>query len=234
LCHGKAELESDFPVFTGTLFEIIYLNSDIYLIDPGMLHTLFYITLFFFLPAPPPSPLAGTTKLQYIVIQDDKKIGTIDAVANAHGDVVIYDVDMKMNPKILFTQRVKYSSRAVYKHGQLQNSSAASYVNDKQHHTCATTWKGNRYDIRREKDAFSLKRAIAYSGVMLYFREPAGVATVYSEMSGQDNSIRRSGDRYILTDSRTKKQNQYWYKAGILDHASLNHALVDIQIKRVR
>ncbi|HRO44060.1 MAG TPA: hypothetical protein PL009_14590 [Flavipsychrobacter sp.] len=172
-------------------------------------------------------------KLRYKIFKDKKEIGYISAIRTTQGETTTYDVETHMSIRVLINQKVEYTSKAIYQNGLLQNSIAKSFVNDKLHNTCITNWKGNHYTIKTDKNDHSLARSVAYSGAMLYFKEPpAGL--IYSEMSGHDNTIRKAGiGHYILTNSKSKKQNKYWYKAGILDRAFLNHALIDIEIQRV-
>jgi hypothetical protein len=172
--------------------------------------------------------------LKYKVYRDGKEIGYIRAVRSTQGEQVVYDVETHMTIKVLINQKVDYTSNAVYTNGILQSSSARSWVNDKVHHSCYTTLKGNKYIVKTDKDNLVINRLISYSGVLLYFREPGNVDRVFSEMSGQDNLMRKAGaGYYILTNSKSKKQNKYWYKGGMLDRAFINHTLIDIEIQRV-
>ena len=140
-----------------------------------------------------------------------------------------------MNLKILLNQKVNYSSRATYKQGFLHNGSSVAYVNDKLHNSCTTTWKDNRYEIRKDKNIIYHNRRFDYSGTLLYFHEPARTTHVYSEMAGQVNTIRNTGTNlYTLTDTKSKKQNKYRYRNGILEQAHIDHALIDLEIRRIR
>lgn len=201
-----------------------------------MLLRLFYITILLYLPALAVVTAASApavTRLQYEVYQDGKRVGNIVASCSTQGETASYEVETRMDVKVVFTQRVRYNSTAVYRRGQLQNSSAVSYLNDKVYQSCHTTLNNGRYDIRREKGNTTLRRNVTYSGVLLYFREPGETSVVFSEMTGQDNSMRRNADgSYTLTDSKSKKQNRYWYKGGILERAMLN-SIVDIEVRRV-
>jgi len=182
--------------------------------------------------APPESP--ALSKLRYQVLKDGKAVGEIRATQIVQGEQIVYEVETQMDIKVLLSQKIRYTSRAVYQNGVLQNANSRSYVNDKQHNACVTALKGNRYWVKTDKDEFYINRSIAYSGVMLYFKEPGNTSLVYSEMSGQENGMRKTGSgQYVLTNSRSKKQNRYWYKGGILDHASINHTLIDLEIQRV-
>lgn len=197
-----------------------------------MRRIIFLYTLFLLASFTPPE--SSVHRLHYRIINDGKVIGEIHASRSVHGDQVIYDVETKMDVKVLISQRIAYTSRAVYENGILQSSSSKSYLNDKLHQFCITTLKGNRYAIKIDKYERSLARYVNYSGVLLYFKEPLNVSLVYSEMSGQDNKIRKATyGQYILTNTKSKKENRYWYKGGILERAMINHTLIDLEIQRV-
>lgn len=172
-------------------------------------------------------------KLTYVITQKGKPIGNIKATRLITGDDVQYEVETIMNVKVLLTQRIKYQCSARYKDGVMQGSLSKSFVNDKLHQTCTVTQKDGKYHVAIDKETVIINNEITYSGAMLYFDEPKNITGIFSEMTGQLNGIKKAGETaFILTDAKSRKQNFYWYKGGILDHAYLNHTLVDIEIKR--
>lgn len=179
-------------------------------------------------------PPEGNSQLHYRLIHDGKQVGEIAATRTVAGKSTTYNVETSLEVRFVLSQKVRYTSKAVYVDGQLQGSSSRSFLNDKLHHNCVTNWKTNHYEIVRDKEVTRINRQIAYSGVILYFREPGSNSLVYSEMSGYDNKMRRTAEgQYTLTDSKSRKQNRYWYKGGILDHATINHALYDLEVQRI-
>ena len=182
--------------------------------------------------SPPEGPAPG--RLRYSVLKDGKEIGKIVASRTVQGQKVVYLVQTDMNVKLILTQKVNYTSRSVYEQGRLIHSVAQSYVNGRLHQSCTTTFANNSYQIETNKGNWNHGRPIQYSGTLLYFREPGQIVQVFSEMSGQNNTVKRTSDHaYVLTDSRSKKQNKYLYKSGILEHATINHTLLDLEIQRI-
>lgn len=178
--------------------------------------------------------VSAVSKLRYKITKDGKEIGYIKAERITEGENLIYEVETKMTIKVVLNQNVNYTSRAVYRGSTLQSSLSKSYVNGKLHQTCKTVFKNGRYFIKTNNNDAVIARDISYSGVMLYFQEPGSAALVYSEMSGYDNKVKKVGDAtYILTNSKSGKQNHYWYKGGILDRATIDHLLADLEIQRV-
>lgn len=189
----------------------------------------FFIGLF---ESPPPETTV-TKKINYIITQKGKTIGHVRATKQTINDEVEYDVETAMDVKILLTQHIKYQSTVKYKDGVLQNSTSKAFVNGKLHQTCIVTRKDGQYKVISDKQTSIINDDITYSGVLLYFAEPKNTTTVFSEMTGQVNAVKKTGEaNFVLTDAKSHKQNYYWYKNGMLDRAYLNHALVDIQIKR--
>lgn len=181
----------------------------------------------------PPNPAINV--LKYKVKQDGKDIGDVKATRVIQDGKVIYEVQTNINIKMLGTQKISYYSKATYQNGVLLNSVARSYLNNREHHSCFTTLKNNRYyEVKREDQTRTLQRVVKYSGSALYFSEPSGIQLVFSEMSGQDNLVRKAGEgHYLLSDAKSKKQNRYWYRGGILEKAAIKHSFVDLEIQRI-
>jgi hypothetical protein len=198
------------------------------------MHSLTLLILLWFSFFTPPPENTVTTRIRYVVTHKGEKVGEIKASKSSRDNQVVYESETKMTIKVIMKQDVEYSSRALYQNGVFVSSVAKSYLNDKLRHQCVTQWKGKSYEIKRDNEKTQLTRQVTYSGAMLYFKEPVGVGLIYSEMTGTDNRMSRTGEHtFILTDGQSKKQNKYWYKNGILDHAFINHTLVDIEIQRV-
>lgn len=193
-----------------------------------LLYTLLLFTTTAYAEAPPVS------KLRYKITKDGKEIGYIKAERITEGENLIYEVETKMTIKVVLNQNVNYTSRAVYRGSTLQSSLSKSYVNGKLYQTCKTVFQDGRYLIKNNNNDAVIARNISYSGVMLYFQEPGNATLVYSEMSGYDNKVKNAGNgNYILINSKSGKQNHYWYKSGILDRATIDHLLADLEIQRV-
>jgi hypothetical protein len=182
--------------------------------------------------APPETPAVYT--LKYKIKHDGKDIGDVKATRLIQDGKITYEVQTNMNIRLLGSQKVAYYSKAVYQNGILHSSIARSYLNDKQHQSCVTTLKNRYYEVKKDKDTRTFTRAVNYSGSLLYFAEPTGHQLVYSEMSGQDNGLKKAGEGYyVLTDAKSKKQNKYWYRGGVLEKAAIKHTFIDIEVHRV-
>jgi hypothetical protein len=182
--------------------------------------------------SPPEAP--AVAHLTYAIKRDGKVVGQIKASRTIQGSKTYYEVETHMEIKVIVTQNIDYSSKAFYEDGVLQSSVSKSYLNQKLHNSCTTVLRGNRYEIKNDNAVSYIKKPVYYSGVMLYFKEPGNTSLVYSEMSGQENYMRKKAvAQYILTNSKSQKQNHYYYKNSFLDRAYIDHSMVDLEIQRV-
>ena len=174
-------------------------------------------------------------KMEFAVYQEYKRIGTITARKTTEEDISVYEVETRLSFRLLMPQRLVYTSRAVYKGSVLQSSTAKSWLNDKLHHSCTTSRKGDGYEVQNDKEQSHHAGKISYSGVLLYFFEPKTVSKVFSEMTGQMNSLHAQGSgKYELVDSKSKRKQTYIYQNGHLQQAILTHVLLDLSVKRIR
>lgn len=178
---------------------------------------------------------AGNQILRYGLYKDGREVGEIKTKKYEKDGQVIYEVQTSMTIKVLMTQKIEYSSTSSFHNGILIKSIAKSFFNEKEHHYCITKLAAghNKYEITQEDGTRFLSGNITYCGSMLYFQEPGNQSKVYSEMAGQINTVRNIKDgHYVMTDSKSRKQNNYWYKDGILEKASIRHTLLELEVRR--
>jgi len=190
--------------------------------------TLFLLCSF----SPPEAP--AVAHLTYSILRDGKVVGQIKASRTIQGSKTYYEVETHMEIKVIVTQNIDYSSKAFFQDGVLQSSVSKSYLNQRLHNTCTTVLRGSKYEIKNDNAVSYIKKPVYYSGAMLYFKEPGNTSLVYSEMSGQENHMQKKAvGQYILTNSKSMKQNKYYYKNSFLDRAYIDHSMVDLEIQRV-
>lgn len=171
--------------------------------------------------------------LTYRILHRGKVVGTINATRSYSGQQIIYEVISEMAIRIVMMQDISWRMNVVYQNGILLHSHAFCVANEKVQQDCKTTKTKDGYRIIRNRQEESLGQPIFYSGVLLYFKEPSETSYVYSELNGLVNTVKRLGPgHYQLTDRKTNKQNQYWYRNGILHRAELHHTLIELTIER--
>jgi hypothetical protein len=194
----------------------------------------FYILTLLLLSSFSPPEAPAVSHLTYSILRDGKVVGKIKASRTIQGSKTYYEVETHMEIKVIVTQNIDYSSKAFYEDGILQSSVSKSYLNQKLHNTCTTVLRGNRYEVKNDNAVSYIKKPVYYSGVMLYFKEPGTTNLVYSEMSGQENYMRKkAAGQYILTNSKSKNENRYYYKNSFLERAYIDHSMIDLEIQRV-
>jgi hypothetical protein len=137
--------------------------------------------------------------------------------------------------KLLFSYRVKYVQKTVYKQGILQSSYVETYRNGKLN---STTWlkleKGS-YLVITEKDTSVIHDLIKYSGSLIYFNEPKGIKKIYKERNAIMRPLEAVGEHtYITKDEKGREQNRYFYENGILQSAKLRYTLGTLELNRIK
>jgi hypothetical protein len=173
-------------------------------------------------------------QLRYHLYSKNEKVGEIIARKTVSGNTVRYETSTTMTIRIVFKQDFDYRVVTTFRDGALLESIGNSNLNKKPHSSCKTQWTRGKYEIIKDEGLLEINRQITYTGSMLYFQEPPVSGTVFSELNGHENKIRViASHQYLLTDARTKKENRYYYKNGILETANIDHALVSLELRRV-
>lgn len=174
-------------------------------------------------------------KLQYTIISNNNKIGTLTAEKSVANNVTTYKVNSNSKMKIFLTVDYSYTLNCTYKKDTLLYSSITTYLNGRQWNK-ATTDKisSNIYKTTNDNHENKLFIPITYSGTLLYFKEPNTVTNVYSEIFTDFNPIKKIDNHiYQLTNSKNGNTNKYFYANGILQKAIIQHKLMTIELQLI-
>lgn len=142
----------------------------------------------------------------------------------------VTDVEVKM----IFTYRVKYVQKSIYRNGSLWNSHVQTIKDDKINSDFWLKKTGDGYLLIDKGDSSYIRENITYSGSLLYFNEPRQVSSIFKERSGERQAIRNiAKNTYAILDEKGKKTNEYEYRDGVLYRASLVHSLAVIHLERI-
>jgi len=140
--------------------------------------------------------------------------------------------DVKVN--LLFSYRIKYVQRTVYKQGILQSSHVETYKNGQLNSTIWLKLEKGSYLIISEKDTSVIHDLIEYSGSLIYFNEPKGIKKIYKERSAEMRPLEAVGEHtYIIKDEKERELNRYFYENGILQSAKMRHTLGSLELNRI-
>lgn len=153
--------------------------------------------------------------------------------ASENGDVNIEAItDVKVN--LLFSYRIKYVQKTVYKQGILQSSHVETYKNGQLNSTVWLKREKGSYLLISEKDTSVIHDLIEYSGSLIYFNEPKGIKKIYKERSAEMQVVETVSEHtYIIKDEKERELNRYFYENGILQSAKMRHTLGTLELNRI-
>lgn len=167
---------------------------------------IFFLICSFSLPA---------QTLNYAIRLKDELIGHMTAVKKGKGKS-----ELMIESKIMIEKMIKldllYRIDAVFENNILSSSLAVQNNNGKEFTNSKTTKDKSGYTIKTLKEEKAIyQKFIHYNLCKLYFEEPIGISSVYSDTYGEFLSLKPAGKhRYemILPDG---KSNFYSYNHGI-------------------
>jgi len=140
--------------------------------------------------------------------------------------------DVKVN--LLFSYRIKYVQKTVYKQDILQSSHVETYKNGQLNSTIWLKREKDSYLLISEKDTSVIHDLIRYSGSLIYFNEPKGIKKIYKERSAEMRPLEAVDEHtYIIKDKKGRELNRYFYENGILQSAKMRHTLGSLELNQI-
>lgn len=175
-----------------------------------------------------------TLTAKYKIFMLGANIGEFSVTqTNNHGDINI-DATTEVKINFLFSYRIKYVQNTVYKQGVLKNAHVKTYKNGKLNSTMWMKLNEREYLLIVDGDTIIINDPITYSGSLIYFNEPKTKTRIFKERNAEMRQIAPAGNHtYIIKDEKGKLLNKYFYDDGILQHATMRHALGNVELKRV-
>ena len=175
--------------------------------------------------------LIPDTVLKYDIFVKNKPIGSLEVSRKTLGTVTTYQSFTSIKTKILTTIAVDYKYDVSFDNDHLQKASVNILINHKPHAETSTLWKDNQYLIVKNKKESTLKDSIAYTTILLYFKEPKHIDYCYSEQDGTMNTIVPLGNHSYKKINANGKENIYFYRKGVLDHATIDGGVVNFEMR---
>lgn len=165
-------------------------------------------------------------------------VGYTTAKKTVTGDVVQYDIKSVVSIEVLFTISIVYNAQASYKGGVLISSSASVHVNGHLQRSVVTEKVGDYYKIVSDEHETKLYKDIPYSTAKMYFNEPTGVTSVYSESEGiMKTMVKTSDGKYKVKDAQNDENSTtYGYSSeqGVNNILVIKEHMPDLILKQVR
>jgi len=146
-----------------------------------------------------------------------KKIGStvVERIDKGNG-LVEYKLSSNSSVSILFTKKTsEMTMDVIYKNGQLI-SSYVKNVKDDVAEVATVIWDGARYVIKRGEETLVMKQVVDFSNILLYYTEPKGRLTIFSERLGRFWNFTPLQDGVYECKLDNGVDNIYRYKNGVL------------------
>ena len=178
------------------------------------------------------SPVVLTSKYKIYIL--GANVGEFSvAQTNNNGNINI-DAITEIKINLLFSYRIKYVQNTVYNQGVLQNAQVETYKNGKLNSTMFMKLEKGSYMLVINGDTSIINDSITYSGSLIYFNEPQVAKSIFKERNAEIRQISPESEHtYIIKDEKGREINKYFYENGILQYATLRHALGNVELKLV-
>ena len=103
----------------------------------------------------------------------------------------------------------------IYKNGQMI-SSYVKNVKDDVTEVASVLWDGAKYVIKRGEETLVMKQVVDFSNILLYYVEPKGRLSIFSERLGRSWGFTSLGNGVYECKLDNGVNNVYRYKNGLL------------------
>jgi len=159
------------------------------------------------------------------------EIGNLTVIKIQDKNNMNIKIESEAKVNLLIDLDVKYQLYCTYKNNELESSTVMVYNNGKVHSISKTTKIGNYYIASNNKRISKFYNKINYSGALLYFKEPKNISYIFSESNNIEKPIRNIGiEKYQITNPKNGKQNEYYYKKGILQRAIIHDTFITVKL----
>lgn len=197
-----------------------------------MKYVLCLLLGFFVLTSVTANPKTLTAKYKIYLL--GANVGEFSVAQTNNQENVIIDATTEVEIHLLFSYRIKYVQKTVYNQGVLQNANVETYKNGKLNSTMCMKLNKEAYQLIVDGDTTIINGVITYSGSLIYFNEPQTATRIFKERNAEMRQITPAGNHtYTIKEEKGKLLNKYFYEDGILQHATMRHALGNVVLKRV-
>lgn len=177
---------------------------------------------------------AQERSMKYNVRALGMDVGVLSVTEQVNDQDIIIEAVTDVKVRIVFTFRVQYIQKSLYREGKLHRSSLHTYKKGRLNSSTELISRGNGYTLIKDGDTSFVNSSIEYSGSLLYFHEPANIEELYYEISGEKKPLQQLGNnKYMVIDPKNKRESHYEYEGGILQRSSVEHGLTTIYTERL-
>ncbi|MCB9283269.1 MAG: hypothetical protein H6563_04280 [Lewinellaceae bacterium] len=179
------------------------------------------------------SPAASVESATFDILYHDRVIGELVSSRERTGNQEIYRNTTTIRTRVFTQIEVQYQSRVVYQDGILQEATVTSLFNGDVYDNVKTQKVGNDYQFYKDgKLKRTLQGPITFSAQQMYFKEPAGISSAYSEEAGVFHTIKADDKaKYSKINSRGRT-NYFYYENQYLKKIELDGGLFEVVMIR--
>ncbi len=169
--------------------------------------------------------------VSYNVVRNNTVIGTINVTCDIENDSTIYSLDSDIDVRFLLKFSIKGEETSIYKNGILIYSSVFRKVNNKvkAHHN--VVYRNKKYHLKKSGSSKKLDfTTIRDNLVMLYFKEPKGVKSIYCDNIKSIVKLEELGNGKYKVDFSDGKFNIFHYENGKCVKVEANSALFSVTL----
>lgn len=177
--------------------------------------TYFFLLLFLFAN----TSWGQKNVFQYEVIFKNKSIGKVTATLKSSGAKSIKDISTLTDAKILLMSvHVESEINVVYQKGVMLKGVAYRHANrgNSDVHSTVTMVGDSNYKIERNGKIEQLNSNITFCVADLFFQEPKGISTIFSNMYAKQLSVKETTNGRYVVATPDNKNSYYTYKNGKL------------------
>jgi len=155
------------------------------------------------------------SQLQFKILKNDKSIGTLKIEKVQTEPYTDYQLSSTVETSFIKKFHVKASEKSRYKDEQLVYSSVNRSINNKSNHPKELVYEKNQYfiedaDGRRVYDHPEINTNM----VILYFKEPLNLSSVYCDNQQSMVEIKNLGENRYRIDFPDGNANVFYYEQG--------------------
>lgn len=171
------------------------------------------------------------TLLKFDIVLKGKVVGQLQASKSFKDSEIHYQSATNITTRFIKDISVKYKYNVIFNNNNLKNADVFITVNNKPHAETNTQLLGDHYLIKQEDTKERVFNApINYSTILMYFDEPRGISSCFSEEDGTVNVIKPLGNHIYKKINSKGKENIYYYENGKLIKAEIDGGLINFQM----
>ncbi|MGO3719890.1 MAG: DUF6134 family protein [Mesonia hippocampi] len=171
------------------------------------------------------------TVLNFDIILNNKVVGSLESTRMKKDGLTHYQSSTNIETRLIKDILVNYKYDVIFNSKILKMAAVHITINKKPHAETLTQWTGTHYQVSKDDYGVkTLKDAITFSTIQLYFKEPVNIKSCYSEQDGSFNTIVPMGNHSYKKINSKGKENIYYYKHGILKKVTIDGGLISFEM----